>query len=215
MTASLTRIKTLEQCGAKYDYRYLQRIKDTAGPAAQRGTDIHRSIEGFIREGTPLAGPLEFYHGFLTQLKQNPVPIESEIRIALTEQWKPCPEADVPWLLAYLDLLRRVEASANIWDWKSGKIYPDHDDQKELYSLMVLAAFPEIEVVTFAHVYVDLGKNREKIFSRFSDYERLKAKWEGKVRRLDSVKQNELIPNPSFLCRYCSYSSSKGGPCRF
>lgn len=215
MTWSLTKLKTFEQCGAKYDFRYNQKIPDKSGPAAERGTAIHKTIEGFIRgvEGIALTGSLEFYHGFLTALKESQVPLYPEYRIALRQDWTPCPDGESPWYVGYLDLYRAVEISANAWDWKSGKPYPDHDQDKEVYALAIMAAKPEIQVVTVTYTYVDKGQNRERIFSREFEYEALKKKWGDRVARMEAATQ--FIPNPQFLCRYCSYSKVNGGPCRF
>lgn len=216
MTWSLTKVSTLEQCGAKYKFKYVDKIKEIAGEHAQRGTDIHATLESFIRTGSPrLEGKLEFYHGFLTQLRSHPVPLEPELRIALTKEWTVCPDDQEPWLIMFLDLFRRVEVSASVWDWKTGKIYPKHDDQKELYALGVFCAHSDIEVVTATHVYVDLGQNRERIYSRAFDFERLKEKWGEKGKRLERLTEQDYIPRPQFLCRYCSYSKEKGGPCKF
>jgi PD-(D/E)XK nuclease superfamily len=215
MTWSLTKVKTLAECGARYDFRYNKRLKEPKNEYAQRGTDIHANLEGFIRDGTPLTGKLEFYQGFLTALKNHPVPVTPELRIALTREWKPCPDDEEPWFIAFLDLFRRVEVNANFWDWKSGKIYDDHDDQKEVYALGIFCAYPEIEVVTATHVYVDLGKNREKVFARQFDFERLRDKWGSRALQLDNLQPQDLIPKPSYKCRFCGFSKAVGGPCRF
>lgn len=215
MTYSLTKIKMFEQCGAKYQYRYIDRIKEKQNEYAARGTEVHGNLEAFVKDGTPLLGKLEFYHGFLTQLKQHPVPICTEERIALRKDWSAAPDGEEPYLLAYIDLSRYVEVQAHLWDWKTGKIYPDHDDQKELYSAMVMGARPEIQVVTFNHVYVDIGKNRERAFSRDFDFDRIRQKWDSKIATIEATDARTLIPKPQFLCRYCSYSKFQGGPCRF
>lgn len=225
VTYSLTKIKMFEQCGAKYRYRYLDKVEETQNAASKRGTDTHSALERFIKDGDKLPPELEFYHGFLTQLKQHPVPIFTEERIAVRKDWSACPDGEEPYLLAYIDLSRYVEVSGNLWDWKSGKIYPDHEDQKELYTAMVFGSRPELEVITFTHVYVDLGKNREKVFSRDFDFARIKEKWEKKIEAIENTMKTigkggfpvgqVLIPKPQFFCRYCGYSKFMGGPCPF
>lgn len=214
MPWSLTKLKTFEQCGAKYDYRYNQKLPDVSTPAAQRGSDIHKTLEGFIRGTVPtLTGPLEFYHGFLSALKAAPVPLQTEYRIALRRDWSSCPTGEEPWYVGYIDLFRTVEVSAHLWDWKTGKHYPDHLEDMEVYALASLSAHPEVEVVTVTYTYVDKGQNRERIFSRQFEYDGLKEKWAARVEKME--KATQFIPNPQFLCRYCPYSRGNGGPCQF
>jgi hypothetical protein len=215
MTWSLTKVKTFQQCGAKYDYRYNQKLPDVAGPAAQRGTLIHATIAGFIAGTNALEGPLEFYHGFLTALKDTAVPLYTEKKIALRKDWTPVPDGsnETPWFIGYLDLYRELEVNVNYWDWKTGKPYPEHLEDMEVYALAVMAAKPHVEIVTATYAYVDRGQKRERIFSRQAEYEILKEKWGAKVDQME--RATTFIPNPQFMCRYCTYSRANGGPCQF
>jgi PD-(D/E)XK nuclease superfamily len=212
MTWSLTKVKTLEQCGAKYDFRYNQRIPDKAGAAAERGKRIHAELEEFIRgNAIKLTGALEFYYGFLTLIKEGPYPYFPEHEIRLAEGFTPYVPG--PGLVSFLDLVVREPTVSNIFDWKTGKPYPDHDDQKELYTLAEMVDQPQIQTVKACHTYVDSGQNRVRTYTREADFERLKAKWTEKQKKLETT--TVFIPNPQFLCRYCSYSKALGGPCRF
>lgn len=214
MPWSLTKLKTFEQCPAKYDYKYNKKLPDPSSAAAADGQRKHKELESFIN-GTiaTLTGPLEFYYGFLTALKASPVPLRTEYRIALNRDWTPCPDGQEPWYVGFLDLFRKVEVSANFWDWKSGKIYPGHVEDMEVYALATMAAHPEIEVVTATYTYIDKGQNRERIFARQFEFDALKSKWTPRVERMEATTQ--FIPNPQFLCRYCAYSKANGGPCPF
>jgi hypothetical protein len=212
---SLTKLKTFLQCGAKYDYRYNQRLPDISSLASQRGTQIHATLAGFIAGTNPLEGPLEFYHGFLTALKDSAVPLYTEKKIALRQDWTAIPDSsdEKAWFVGYLDLYRETEDHANYWDWKTGKIYPDHLEDMEVYALAVMAAKPRLETVTAIYAYVDKGQKRERTFVRQAEYDTLKEKWSEKVRRMEGTTQ--FIPNPQFMCRYCPYSRAQGGPCPF
>jgi hypothetical protein len=213
MTWSLTKVKTFEQCGAKYDYRYRQRLPDVSGPAADRGKLIHASLESFVTKDTPLTGPLEFYHGWLSNLKSQKT-LEPEVTIKLALDWTKHTGTDSPWYVGVLDLRWREPPLSTIIDYKTGKIYPDHDDQKELYAVAEMADCDEVNTVKTIHTYVDKGQNREKTFTRSADFERLKTKWNSKVAAMESATM--FIPNPQFLCRYCTYSRmANGGPCPF
>lgn len=214
MAWSLTKLKTFETCGARYDYKYNQHLPDVSSQAAADGQRKHKEMEGFINGTLPtLTGPLEFYYGFLTALKDSPVPLYTEYRIALNKDWTRCTEREEPWYIGYLDLFRKGESTANFWDWKSGKIYPGHLEDMEVYAVATMAAHPEIETLTATYTYIDKGQNRERLFSREAEFDALRAKWTPRVERMETATQ--FIPNPQFFCRYCSYSKRNGGPCPF
>lgn len=223
MTWSLSRLRVSEQCAARYNYRYNLKMQDfTMSPAAQRGTDMHAQIEQFVKGEIPaLTGKLEFYHGFLSALKAHPVPIYSEHKIYLDKNWN-LQGPENYWHISILDMFRKVEVSAQLWDWKSGKIYPDHEEQKELYAISVLSAYTEVEVVTSTFTYIDQGYNREKIYSRtgpwpkdksIRTFDEAKEEWNDRVKKMESL--TEFIPNPSWKCNTCSFSTRNGGPCPF
>lgn len=103
-----------------------------------------------------------------------------------------------------------------IYDWKTGKIYPEHDDQKALYSVAAFSEYPSVHQVRAIHVYFDLGQIRQKTFHKDEMHE-LRNKWNVRAGKyLEALKNPDgMIANPGYHCRWCSFSASKGGPCRF
>jgi CRISPR/Cas system-associated exonuclease Cas4 (RecB family) len=183
----------------------------------ERGVQLHGAIESFLTGKTAeLPNEINFYTQYLTQLKTKV--IFPEYTICLTREWKPCAaESPDRWYKGILDLKafgssEGPQTEATVIDWKTGKIYDEHDDQKSLYSLAVLAEEPSVLRVRAIHVYLDLGKNREKTYDR-EQMHQLRTSWDSRVLKLEEEKA--FIPNPSFKCRYCPYSRSVGGPCKF
>ena len=216
MSWSLSSLGTYEQCPAKYKYRYIDGI-DTkvSSPAMDRGIQLHGAIEAFLTgKATELPNEINFYTQYLTQLREKD--IYPEWKIALTREWSPTTwDSDDRWYKGILDLKALnggEKTEATVIDWKTGKIYDEHDDQKSIYSLAVFAEEPTVLRVRAIHVYLDLGKNREKVYNREQMHE-LRTSWDSRVLKLE--KEEQWIPNPSFKCRYCPYSRAKGGPCRF
>lgn len=220
MSWSLTSLSTYEQCPAKYKFRYVENVPVVQDPnsAAARGTEIHGTIEKFLR-GELLALPTElnFYTAYLTNLRTKE--IYPEHKVALNRNWEPVSwDADDRWYKGVLDLKalngagQTAPTEATVIDWKTGKIYPEHDDQKSIYSLATFAEHPSVQRVRAMHVYVDLGKNREITYDR-QQMHQLRSSWDSRILRLE--KEEEFIPNPSFKCRYCPFSRASGGPCKF
>jgi hypothetical protein len=223
-TWSLSSLGTYERCGFKYRLKYVEKIKETRSTSASRGVDNHAIVENFLK-GTIQDVPEElgFYRNFFTGLKS--YEIYPEHKISLTRAWTPTKwGAPDSWYRGVLDLklidrTRRLDGekqelaqSAVVYDWKTGKIYPDHDDQKSIYSLAVLSEQPALYQVRAIHVYLDRNESREKTFHR-DQVPELRKQWETRVQGLE--QDPVFIPNPGFHCRYCSFSREKGGPCQF
>ena len=214
MRWSLSKLETYEQCPAKFNYKYNLKLEEKQNEYAERGSRVHAELEGSIKGTNELTGKLEFYHGFLQQLKRGSVPIVTEQELRLGPDWTPVSGAEgTTWVIAYLDLIRVDGETAHIWDWKTGKIYPKHESQKDLYSLMTFCTYPEVQSITFTHVYVDQGKNKQKEYTR-AGHMPTKSDWAVRVAKMEG--ETQFIPNPSYLCRFCHFSSKfNNGPCRF
>lgn len=213
MSWSLSKIGTYEKCPAQYKYRYIDHIPTKKSESAQRGTDNHAVIEGYLKgHHASLPSELSFYTGFFDGLKK--FELFPEIQIALDNEWNPVPwDSPTVWWRGVLDLLTLPnEQEAYVYDWKTGKFYPDHDDQKSLYSLAVLATYPAVRLVRAFHVYVDLGKTSKKEYSR-DQMHMLRDFWTNRVVKLE--RDSSFIPHPGWYCSYCPFSRAQGGPCKF
>lgn len=182
-----------------------------SSPAADRGTGIHGDLEHSLRDSEyVLKAPFSYYNDFLATLRKHGA--RPEKTILLNKSWEPVLPWEDPWVKTILDVALTDGTTARNYDWKTGKIYPDHYDQRELYSLVQLCENPLLDKAIGMHVYVDLKENRVSEFTR-EELPALKAKWEERVRPLF---EDEIFPtNPSYACRYCEFSKYNGGPCRF
>lgn len=230
MPWSLSSLGTYEKCGLKWKFKYVDRLPEARSTQANRGVDHHKSVEDFLTGASAaLPDELGFYSQFFTGLKQ--YEIYPEHKISLSRDWnKTAWDSSETWYRGVLDLKLissygevekencedctsvRYPTTAVVYDWKTGKIYPDHDDQKSLYSLALFSEHPTLQSVRAVHVYLDLNANREKTFHADQVHD-LRKQWETRVQRLE--QDPVLIPNPGFHCRWCGFSRSKGGPCQF
>jgi hypothetical protein len=221
MRWSLTSLQTFEQCGFKYKLKYIDKQKEARSVQATRGVDNHKLVEDFVSGKIDiLPTDLEFYTQFFTGLRQHE--IYPEHRIAVDREWVPVDWDDPDaWYRCVIDLqVVYPDAGSNQphplqianYDWKTGKIYPDHQDQKELYALATFAESPTVRRVRSIHVYLDLGTNREVTFDR-DQMHSLRDRYENRVAKMEGA--SEYIPNPGFYCRWCGFSKAKGGPCIF
>lgn len=216
MNWSLSKLGTFTKCRRRFLYSYIQKLERPRPFAAGRGVDKHKLIEDYFN-GKDLVPEFKRYEEWFSLLKQlNP---KSENQLAMLEGWLPCEWEDPNvWWKGVLDLLILDGPKAWLFDWKTGKVYPDHEDQKELYTIAVFVSHPEIETIEAWHVYLDLtGKDTKKVYHR-SGLEELKRKWDRKLIPYMQALANYspanaetfFVTNPTYFCDYCPYSKN---PC--
>lgn len=215
---SLSALSLFERCKYAYWNRYILGIKDNrlrTGPAA-RGTDIHKEIELYLTEGHPLSHAVNSYwHGALNDIKR--YPFWAEHRIALDRNWQPVKWED-GWLQMIIDLKVQKPGGYTVYDWKTGKQYPEHFEQKELYALGVHAEHPEENSIRTVHVYLDLYQQTPREYHRDSMPAR-RTQWNVRVAKLEKYiadgDKGQWIPEKNHFCRSCQFSKVNGGSCKF
>ena len=190
-------------------------------PAMDRGSKIHKEAEVYIK--APRTGMLpeslklfskEF--GFLRKAKA-----VAEGRMAFDIQWRPLADYFDPrvWLRAVLDAHYDKKVGGKkrkvLIDFKTGKIYPDNEDQVELYGTTSLSQWPEVDEVEVQLYYLDQGvilPEKPRVFER-EMLPMLQKKWDQKVIPLFTDKR--FAPRPGGYCSYCWFSKKKQGPCQY
>lgn len=220
MNWSLSKLGTFTKCRRRFLYSYLQNLQGTPQPSAahHRGLAQHKIIEDYfagLRSDLPI--DLLKYKAWFDMLRE--LDFFQENKLAMLEGWLPTTFDDPKaWWKGILDLKVLRNGKAWVFDWKTGKVYPDHEDQKELYTIATFVEHPEVDEVEAWHIYLDLqGKDTKKIYIR-DQLPVLIAKWNAKLvpymQALDMYsKENAesfFVTNPSYLCDYCPFSRN---PC--
>jgi CRISPR/Cas system-associated exonuclease Cas4 (RecB family) len=137
-----------------------------------------------------------------------------EHKVAVNRNWEPVgfedPDAFMRSVLDLKYIINPQEIA--VYDWKTGKIYDDHVDQKRLYAAMVFAEHPEVRIIRSTHTYLDLGKNVVVSFHK-DEAKDLQTMWRQRAEEVE--KDLDFMPSPSHRCIWCGYSKKVGGPCRF
>lgn len=150
-----------------------------------------------------------------------------QVSIALTRKWEACDNWDPDcWFRAKLDVLILEGPHARVVDWKTGgvdkktggvKSSGKYDDQLEFYALAVMCAFPEVQTTEAALAFVEASAGAKGVVRRGcgtlrrEDVEMVKERWTRRVTAYE--KDTEFSPKAGMPCRWCDYSSAKGGPC--
>lgn len=208
---------THHKCAAKYKYAYIDKLPQptSPGPAAERGTRIHKSVEEYIAGTAPkMDKEIHAKHGKFIHAISNTWDCTPELKWAFDKEWLPVDFKDkTARVRGVIDLVGAKPKDAAAWEWKTGKVYEDHLYQNHLYGLVMLATNPHIKRTTVTNYYFDQPTPAAPHTYEQKELSLMKITWQ---ERLDRVEQDTVyVPNPSYLCRYCAFSKAAGGPCRF
>ena len=146
-----------------------------------------------------------------------------ELEWAFNRQWEPTGWYDKDaWLRIKTDVCADSAKPpvVDIIDWKTGRCYPDHAQQRSLYALgglrLVqigqLAGGSKDVQLTVKHIYLDTGLRATEKYAMAS-LEPLKREWMARIKKMMNDKVFNATPSPR-ACRYCKFNIKSGGPCR-
>lgn len=205
-------------CPLKFKFEKLDKLDKGPTPEAfLRGRKVHDNIAKYL---TKEAGALEDGYVKSKWAQQTYDEFRTfdniivEKQWAFDNQWK-----GTGWFGASTWLRTVVDAavlyddmSAEIIDHKTGKPRGSYGDQLELFALSAFWHIPAITSVTTRLVFTDHDAQPMDEFSA-RDRDKLTAKWEAKVAPMFS--DTAFNPRPGDECRFCNFSRSRGGQCRY
>jgi len=207
VTWSHSSLKDFEGCAKRYhEVKVLQRFpfKDTVHTIY--GKDVHKAIEDYGREGTPIPEQFAFVQPVVDVLLDKPGRKLFEHEMALTKELQPCDfESPQRWVRGIADLLiiNDDNLTARVVDWKTGNDkYPDRD-QLTLMSLMVFAHFPHIRSVSSALFFVVKNSMVKHRMSR-EEADDAWQQYRERVAKLEAAHEYGVWnPRQSPLCGWC------------
>jgi CRISPR/Cas system-associated exonuclease Cas4 (RecB family) len=226
MRLSFSSWSTYHQCPFKYKAKNILGIREEfSGPAAERGTGIHNMIEEYIRQNShklpwdeedgvakvPKLGHKHPLHPVVNHFRDWPNgDRHAERKFFFDIDWSPyCTKENAAFTVVF-DVAARKDNIVEIGEWKSGKPYDGHAEQRLMYALAGLAIWmPEKVIVTT--YYVDMTSDAKRLTVTPDDLEDLKEIWNS--RRETIMNDNIMAPRPNDKCRYCYLRKSAGGIC--
>lgn len=211
---SHSRLNTYEQCPRKAKYKFIQKLKEPSSTAAERGIDIHKQLEDYIKgeqDHLPDIVSDEALIGIMEALKEEGA--DTELQVAFDRNWEPCdwfgPQT---FMRVVWDAISLNDEHALVVDHKTGKIYAEHKQQADLYALAAFRKYPDINEVTVAFLYIDQNIVGTYEFTR-EDLPELAQAIEERVR--PAASDDVFAPTPSPKCRWCFFRNGNQGPCEF
>ena len=226
---SYSRYKDWVTCPYKCYLKHVMKIREPDQPAMARGTFIHKVAEDLAQgkitwdEAQVLAkqaGDKKLYGPKAKEITLLPFKKDFELaaksKPVVEEQWGFSAEWEEvgwfgprTWLRVKLDLnFATGKTVLSVIDHKSGRIYPDHAEQADLYALSSFIKYPHVKKIVVGFWYLDLG---EKTFAKFdrSEMPALIKRWEDKTRPMMNDTIYPCRPGP--YCRWCFHSKYFAG----
>lgn len=202
-----------KQCPRKVYFAKILRHPDPIGKAGQRGIKIHKQAEDYVKGRLEeLPESLKKFPEEFEQARESAT-TEAEAELAFTREWKKTSwrDWDNCWVRMKVDLLDwdPRERSLRMVDLKTGRAR-DYTDQLELYFVGGLHLYPRAEAFVAEIWYLDSGEIEDLAFN-VSELEETTETWEERARKLMEDTEFPAFPGP--LCKWCNFSSRKGGPC--
>ena len=209
MPWSLSQYNLYRKCPSAYDFRHNQKIPDPSGPAAQRGTNVHAQLEYYLATGEWSGGIRQFTKDKAEYFRKEGY--KSELKLALNSKWKIVDwKSDEAWVRGVVDAFLEAPLVIHMGEWKTGKEYENHEDQRRLYLCMALSAYPEKQSASIDTIYADHDRAQGSVLLR----ENVAAEqqyWLDNVSPM--LKDTFFSPRPGGHCKWCAYSKLKAGPC--
>jgi len=209
-------LKTFEQCPRKYHECNVLKLHPYQETDATRyGTQVHESLELYIRDGKPIPPEHARFKPVVDAMVNRPGRKLAEHEMGLTTDLKPCGFKDPNvWVRGIVDVLIVDDDNLTAWvgDWKTGSNkYPDRD-QLVLMSLMVFAHFPHIRKVKSALLFI-VKEDMVKMTMLREQADKFWWKYRERVAQIESCHTNNMWHSKkSPLCPWCPCTSCEHHP---
>jgi hypothetical protein len=207
---SYSSISKYKECPAAYAYRYIQKMSDSPTAAMMRGTRLHKLAEDYMGNADE-AVPYDIKRVGLKIYQLREAGAKPEAEWYVGRDWEPVATKDEAMLMAVIDVHHLSNTTLKIHDYKSGREYPSHADQLELYSTIGLRVYPDAKRAESSAIYFDSGHegSQRSIIRDMLPY--YIDKWGSDISRIES--DVEFRATPGGHCKRCFASSANGGPC--
>jgi len=206
---SFSSLKDFTNCPRQYhEVKILQKFKKTASKQMLYGSAVHKALEDYTKDKTPLPKNYERFKEVVDAFLNIPGEKYAEHHMALTPDLKPCSFGDEGrWVRGIADLLVVDGETAYVVDYKTGSNrYPD-PEQLKLMALMVFENFPSVQSVKGGLMFVMHGTFYTQEYDR-KDKDVLWSTFKDKVAQLNGAMEKDEWPaRPTPLCGWCPVST--------
>jgi hypothetical protein len=204
------------------------RMPEERSETMMRGSDAHLAAKEYVSTKVQpmLPQSLQVFQPELDALRKAKAMVEQEWAFNRNWQLTTWLANDV-WVRMKVDAIKTTQKLISIIDYKTGRVYPDHKQQRSLYALggLLLIKLGRLQYidkkgkinnvsqdasVAAAHYYLDTTQRAEETFTS-ARLPMLKSEWETRTKEmLEDTNFNTITGTH---CRWCKFRKSNGGPC--
>jgi CRISPR/Cas system-associated exonuclease Cas4 (RecB family) len=203
-TWSYSSLKEYINCPRQYnEVKVLKRYTKPYTKEMAYGNVVHKALENYVADGTPLEKNYERFQKVLDTLLEIEGTRYPEHRMGLDINKQACEYGSGYWVRGIADLLIVDGDTAYIVDYKTGSNkYPD-PKQLKLMALMTFAHFPEVQNIKAGLLFVAHDSFMAEEYKREKAGELWKY-FDDDLERLGNSYENDMWnPNPTGLCGWC------------
>ena len=204
LTWSYTMLSTFEECPRKFHSRYILKEKEPPSPALEKGREIHKQCEDYLRGGD--VAPFLAVASVRNSAKGKKLAVEQ--KMGLNGQMEPVGFfEDNVWGRGAADVIILDDAKAFMVDWKTGKVREKEDQLAILSHAFVFPHYPRIQEITACNIFLEHGKTGAiRKYTR----DQSAAFWQQFLPRIErmekAVESNSFSMMPGPLCSWCHVS---------
>jgi len=208
---SFSRKRDYDTCPYKAKLKCIDKLKEPSSPPMERGSMIHKLGENYVLGRIKrMPKELKLFAQEFKDLKKKLVAVESEW--AFDVNWNPTGWfAHDCYVRMKIDVNYGAGAFLTVIDHKTGKV-TEEKDQLELYAIGAFHKYRHIDKVQAFFWFLDQGEERFLVVHR-SELAALEKKWKKAIKPM--MNDRIFAPRPGNHCRWCHFSASKAGPCKY
>ena len=208
-----SKLDTYRTCPAKFKFQFIDKLPSGSSPAMERGTKMHQNIESYLNGWvTTLIPEVISWKEAIDALKEKD--FKAEQALGFDKEWGKLSDwfGKTTWLRVKMDASYVEGNKGTAIDFKSGKYRVPSTEQVELYAIGLHAANPSLMEVSAEFWFLDTGETYERTYTA-KELLDLRKKYEQYVAPI--YADETWTPAPSNNCRWCPYSKTKGGLCKY
>ena len=216
---SFSAIDCFDQCPAKFEAKYILKIKEPVTEALKRGRAIHNAIEKYLKGGPIDMALIEKFMPLIKSVKANAEgkKLATEQKFGLNGIMEPVGFFDDNvWGRGAADFIILDYPNAFLGDWKDGKgdkpwSYVEKYEkptQLAILALFIFKHYPKINKVTSCNIYLEHGRFG-KVYTFTRDQEA--ALWGAIMPKIEALERaiasSQYVKVPGPLCAWCPQKS--------
>jgi len=199
-TWSYSSLELFKSCPKKYQIlRHDKIMVEPPGKAAEMGSQVHESIENYLKTGVFTADLLK-WEKLLRVVYEEQGECEKEYALNKNLEQVTFKAKDV-WCRAIIDWIKIDGTKCKVIDWKTGRVNPSK--QLQFYAWMVFTCHPEVEEVEATFHWINHKDHLTETYYR-ADKDSYFDYFGNTIRSINGSMLSATWPEQKgFHCRWC------------